>query len=346
MHITETNINDSWKEFVLTNKQGMSVHFLNFGGIITRIFAPDRSGNLENVVLGYKNYCDYEENPNYLGAIIGRVAGRIEQSSFSLHGQTYQLETNDGENHLHGGSTGFHQVLWDVKPFQNYEEVGAELTYFSPDGDGGYPGNVNVTVTYRLTNDNIFIIDYDALSNQPTILTLTNHSYMNLSGNLRDTICNHWIKISADYVAEVDENTIPTGRLFHVADTPFDFRTSQVIKAKLASDHPQIKLVGNGFDHYYFFQKETSPQVTVKEPKSGRIVTVKTTHPGMTFYTANMIDTSMKLREGASRKHLGLCLETQEHAASLNHDSFPNIILKENERYERSTSFSFQTDEF
>lgn len=341
MKITEKSINKTWRKFTLTNAHGMEVHFLNFGGIITKIIVPDRHGKLENVVLGYRNYEDYKHNPNYFGAIIGRVAGRIENAVFTIDNTTYQLEKNEGQHHLHGGSTGFHQVLWDVITFQNPDKVGAKLSYTSKDGDGGYPGNVDVTVTYTLTNNNQIVIDYHAKTDKKTILTLTNHSYFNLSGQLKDTIEHHYLSMHSNKFAQLDKSLIPTGKLQLVEGTPFDFQTGGFIKRGILSTNSQNELVGNGYDHYFLFNQTEKPQVKITEPKSGRILTVKSTHPGMVMYTANALDNTLELHERQSQPYLGVCLETQEYAASLRHDQFPSVMLAKNEIYSKETILSF-----
>lgn len=342
MQIITEKINEKWEEYTLVNDNNMQVSFLNFGGIITKLLVPDQSGKIENVVLGYENYEDYMDNTNYFGAIIGRVSGRIANAQFTLNGQTYQVEKNEGEHNLHGGSTGFHQVLWDVETFQD-DSVGAKLHYVSPNGEGGFPGNLQVTVTYRLTNNNQLIIDYSAKADDTTIVTLTNHSYFNLTGNLKETVKHHHVQLHANFFAELDEELIPTGKLLHVDDSPFDFRSSKPIERGIRANHPQTQLAGEGYDHYFIFNGEDRPQITVTEPKSGRILTMETNHPGIVMYSANGLVDNLNLREGRSQRYLGLCFETQEHPASLNHQAFPNVILKKGQIYDRQTIFTFKT---
>lgn len=191
MHVEEKDILGKWKEYTLTNDKNMSISVLNYGGIITKIMVPDRYGMKENVVLGYKNYKDYESNPNYFGALIGRVAGRIQDATFTLNNKSYSLEKNNGENHQHGGSDGFHQVIWDVESFQLEDKIGLNLKYKDEEGD--YPGNLDVEVTYILTNNNQLCINYTAKGDKTTPIALTNHSYFNLSGNLKETVTNHHV---------------------------------------------------------------------------------------------------------------------------------------------------------
>lgn len=332
---------NQWTEYTLTNDHDMSVSFLNFGGIITKMMVPDRDGKLENIVLGYKNYQRYEDNPNYFGALIGRVAGRIEKSSFELDGKEYLLKPNEGEHHLHGGTTGFHQVLWETKPFQMENKIGIKLFHSSPDGEGGYPGNVDVTVTYTLTNHNEFIIDYEAVSDQKTVLSLTNHSYFNLSGNLKNTVGQHTVTMDCNHVIELDKELIPTGRLLETTGTPFDFRHGKKLSEGFQSDHPQNRIVGNGYDHYFILNGQT---IEVKEETSGRIMTVDTNQPGVVMYTSNTLEEGLQLQEGTSKKYLGVCFETQSSPASLHHAGIPDILLEAGEKYEKQTTFSFDVN--
>jgi aldose 1-epimerase len=341
MNIESRKVLEKWTEYTLTNQQGMSVSILDFGGIITKILVPNRHGKLENVVLGYKNYQEYESNPNYFGAIIGRVAGRIQGASFELNGKIYPLEANNGENHLHGGSGGFHQVLWQVNPFQTETEIGLKLNHKSSNGEGGYPGNVETTVIYSLNNANQLILNYTASSDQKTPLTFTNHTYFNLSGDLKDTLHTQKVTIASSHFVELDHHLIPTGNILEVGGTPFDFREGLEIGIGLTSTFEQNVLVGNGYDHYFIFDNTVEDKVILEDPNSGRQLTVKTNQPGMVMYTSNALGEGMELLEGTSRKHLGVCFETQGSPASLHHEGFPNIILNAGEKYEQQTVFTF-----
>ncbi|WP_318615878.1 aldose epimerase family protein [Sporosarcina sp. YIM B06819] len=341
MKIEISDILGKWIEYTLVNEQGMSVCVLNYGGIITEILVPDRNGKIENVVLGFKNYVDYESNQNYFGALIGRVAGRIQGGSFELKGKTYDLEKNNKDNHLHGGSSGFHQVIWNVKPFQTVNTIGLKLTHKSSDGEGGYPGNLDVTITYKLNNNNQFIIDYSATSDQPTPLTLTNHSYFNLSGDLKNTVHHHNVTIDSEQFIELDEELIPTGKLINVAGTSFDFRNGQLLGDGFKDDSVQNKIAGNGHDHYFIFNQGKENAVVVKDTDSGRIMRLKTNQPGMVLYTSNTMEDGMELKENFSEKYLGVCFETQGSPASLHHDGFPSVVLNAGEQYKKQTVFSF-----
>ncbi len=343
MDIMEQSVLGKWKEFTLSNDHGMAVSVLDFGGIITKILVPDREGNAENVVLGYKDKNHYDENPNFFGALIGRVGGRIQGATFEIDGVTYSLETNDGDHHLHGGSDGFHHVIWDVETFQTSETVGLKLRHTSPNGAGGYPGNVDVMVTYTLNNSNELILDYWAKADQTTPLTLTNHSYFNLSGNLQDTVHHHNVKMNSTYFVELDHMLIPTGRKLDVSDTTFDFRADRVLGDGFTTHSKQHQIADNGYDHYFIFDDEEG-KVVVNEKVSGRILMIKTEQPGMVMYTANGLDNTLQLAEGMSRKHLGVCFETQASPASLHHNGFPSVLLEAGEAYNKRTTFSFDVE--
>ncbi|WP_440897821.1 aldose epimerase family protein [Amphibacillus sp. Q70] len=332
-----------WHEYTLVNDNGLSVSFLDFGGIITSLVTPDKNGTFENIVIGFKDYKDYLNNKNYFGSLIGRVAGRIGNSTFTLNGETYQLPANDGAHHLHGGAVGLNSVIWQVELIETATSSGAVLYHTSLDGEGGYPGTIKYKISYTLTNENEFIIDYEAFSNKDTVLTLTNHSYFNLSGNLKETILNHEVKMDASQFVELDEELIPTGRILPVAETVFDFTKGRKIADAIGSGDPQNVIAGDGYDHCFLFDHTKHENVVVTEPKSGRILTVKTDQPAMVMYTGNMLDDSLNLKERRSAKHLGLCLETQSTPASLEHSEFPSIYLEADKKYRQSTTFNFST---
>lgn len=330
-----------WTVYTLTNDSGMSVEFLNYGGIITKILAPDREGNLENLVLGFGDYKDYLENPPYLGALIGKVAGRIQGAAFELNGETYPLAQNNGVNHLHGGPNGLHQVIWEGEPFQTSDEIGVVFTYTSPNGSGGYPGTVDLKITYTLTNDNVFKIHYWAESDQDTVLTLTNHTYFNLSGNLKETIDTHNVTMASSKFVELDSELIPTGKLLNVEGTPFDFRNGRVIKDGIDSTYSQNLVASHGYDHYFILDDPAQSAIQVEEPTSGRQLIIETDQPGLVLYTGNTLGNELELNERLSCNYLGLCFETQSSPASLHHDGFPSILLKKGETYNTLTTFKF-----
>lgn len=331
MKIETREVINKWTQYTLINNNGMSISLLDYGGIITEIKVPNRNKKLENIVLSYKNYADYEDNPNFLGAIVGRVAGRIKGASFELEGKTHLLEANEGSNHIHGGSKGFHQVIWNALPFQTTETVGVKLTHTSLDGEGGYPGTVEVAVTYTLTNNNELMMDYSATTDKTTALTLTNHSYFNLSGNLVETIHNHEVTMDADLFVELDTQLIPTGNKINVSNTPFDFRNGK-------------KLCVYPYDHYFIFNQNKTENVMIKDDTSGRMMSIKSNQPGLVMYAANGLEAGLELAERTSTPFLGVCFETQASPASLHHEGFPDVVLKAGETYEKQTVFLFTVD--
>ncbi|WP_017471131.1 aldose epimerase family protein [Amphibacillus jilinensis] len=333
----------AWTEYTLVNDHGSSVTFLDFGGIITSINVPDRNQQIENVVIGYRNYADYLDNPNYFGALIGRVAGRIENARFKLNDKIYTLPANENTHHLHGGPIGLHSVIWQVELIETATHVGAILYHTSVDGEAGYPGTIKYKVTYTLTNDNAFTIDYEAFSDQDTVLTLTNHSYFNLSGDLKDTILGHYVKMNASQFVELDEELIPTGRILPVANTVFDFTKGRPLADGVNSGDPQNIYAKNGYDHFFIFDQQNEGKIIVTDPISGRVLTVTTDQPGVVMYTSNGLDDTLTLKERNSAKYLGVCLETQSSPASLEHAGFPSIYLKATEPYRKTTTFTFTT---
>ncbi|MFC0561210.1 aldose epimerase family protein [Halalkalibacter alkalisediminis] len=341
MNLVTKEILGKWKEYTLTNDLGMTVSVLDYGGIITKIMVPDRKGNIENVVLGYRDYLDYHQNSHYFGAIIGRVAGRIQGSTFEINDQTFTLAANNGDNHLHGGPDGFHQKVWKVTPFQTEEAVGLTLTHKSIDGCGGYPGNLDLLVTYTLNNENQLILNYQASSDQTTPLALTNHTYFNLSGNLKNTVHDHHVTIDSSKFVELDNDLIPTGKRIHVEATPFDFRNERVLGDGFTDNFGQNQIAANGYDHYFIFDHTMKDEAILHDPTSGRMMTVKTNQLGMVMYTANSLDEGLPLQEGLSRKYHGVCFETQGSPASLHYDGFPSVLLNADDTYKKQTVFTF-----
>ncbi|MBM7570631.1 aldose epimerase family protein [Aquibacillus albus] len=338
----ELNVSgQTWKQFTLQNDQGMEVSFLDFGGIITNILAPDKNNQLENVVLGYKNYEDYLDNPNFFGALVGRVAGRIQGAQFELEDNTYNVPVNENESHLHGGAPGFHKVIWGSKPFENSNEVGVKLSHFSPDGENGYPGNLKMNVTYALNNDNEFSITYEGDVDQTSVLTATNHSYFNLSGGLKDTILNHTITMDSSKFVELDEKLIPTGEILAVDGTVFDFREGRKIQDGTTSDHQQNAVAPDGYDHFFIFDDNQKEKITLEDEASGRKMTVTTEQPGVVMYTSNNLADGLELLEGSSKRYHGVCLETQASPASIHHEGFPSVIIQKDEKYAKKTTFAF-----
>lgn len=333
--------------FSLQNDKGMAVHITNYGGIITELWVPDRDGKMADVVLGFDNISDYEQKSPYFGCITGRYANRIAAGKFTLDGVTYdKLAINNGPNHLHGGLKGFDKVVWHAETFEAADSVGVKLRYISKDGEEGYPGNLDVKVTYTLTNADELKIDYEATTDKPTVCNLTNHSYFNLAGHAAgtDAMLVHEMMINADVFTPVaDENAIPTGEARSVKDTPMDFNTPTPIGKRIEDDCPQLKF-GNGYDHNFVLNKsegELSLAVKVVEPTTGRVMEVLTTEPGVQFYSANYLD-GMTGKGGASYPtRSAFCLETQHYPDSPNKPDFPTTVLRPGETYGTTTIFKF-----
>jgi aldose 1-epimerase len=345
-------------EYTLTNANNMEVKIITFGGIITSIKVPDRTGEFENVALGFDNLQDYETRNPYFGSITGRYANRIDEGRFILDGVTYQLDINNPPNHLHGGVKGFDKVVWEVtSEIETEDEVGIELHYLSLAGEGGstippspdyvagYPGNLEVYVIYTLTDNNEIRMEYRATTDAPTIVNLTNHTYWNLEGEGEGAIYDHILAINADHYTPVDETLIPTGEIAPVDGTPFDFRRSKPINDGIRSDHPQI-VIGRGFDHNWvlnrpsFEDKSLILAAKLFEPESGRFLEILTTEPGIQFYSGNFLDGTLYGPSGrAYRQGDGLALETQHFPDSPNHPNFPSTVLLPGETYETTTIF-------
>jgi len=323
--------------FTITNVNGISIKVSNYGGIITSILTPDKNGDMDDIVLGYDNLNDYIKDTPYFGCIVGRYANRIANGKFELEGQIYNLAVNNGKNHLHGGIKAFDKVVWDVTSFKNEDEAGIELHYLSPDGEEGYPGNLNTTVKYSLTNKNELVIKYEATSDKATPVNLTHHSYFNLAGSKGVDILNHELRIDADFFTPVDESQIPTGELRNVAGTPMDFRKPMIIGDR-------INEVEGGYDHNYVLNPNDNfgKAAELFEKESGRLIEVFTTEPGIQFYTGNFLDGSLKGKNGiVYKKHFGLCLETQHFPDSPNQPEFPNTILKPGKKFSSKTVYKF-----
>ncbi|WP_462413094.1 aldose epimerase family protein [Neobacillus sp. Marseille-QA0830] len=329
-------------EYSLTNDSGMTVSCLNFGCVITKILAPDREGNVENVVLGFDNMEDYLKWSPYFGAVVGRVAGRIQGASFELEGKTYHLTLNEGENHLHGGKKGFNSVIWQAEPIQDEQAVGVQFSYRSAAGEEGYPGNLETTVTYWLNNDNEFKISYEARTDAQTLVNLTNHSYFNLSGNNKRDVLEHKLQLDNDRFVELGPDLIPTGSLLNTNGTPFDFREGRLIKDGIESEHPQNLLAGNGYDHPMVFSKQgENNKILLSDAKSGRALEAATDQPCVVVYTTNQLEGPFTISGVPAGKYLGVCLETQGLPDAIHHPEFPSVVLKPDEVYHQVTTYRF-----
>lgn len=329
-------------QYTLTNKNGMTVKILNYGGIVTHIFVPDKNGELADIALGYDSLSSYLEATPYFGALIGRYGNRIALGKFELDGVTYNLALNNGPNHLHGGLKGFDKVVWEADDFLEADRTGVILTYDSKDMEEGYPGNLAVKVTYTLTGNNELLIDYEAQTDKTTIVNLTHHSYFNLRGHGNGDILDHQMEIFADQFVPVDNDLIPTGELLPVQNTPMDFTVPHRIGERIAR-------VDGGYDHCWVlnnFDGKLRLVACVTEPESGRIMEVLTDQPGLQFYSGNFLDGSNIGKGGvAYQKHFGFCLESEHFPDSPNKPQFPSVVLKPGEKYKTQTVYRFEVKE-
>jgi aldose 1-epimerase len=333
-------------QYTLTNKSGASVKVINFGAIVTSLIVPDRHGKFDDVVLGYDTLQGYLHGQSYFGAIVGRYGNRIGKGQFNLEGKKYQLATNNGKNHLHGGNIGFNKVLWDAKIVQDSAGPSLQLMYISPDGEEGYPGTLTLSVTYTLTDKNELRIVYKGTTDKTTILNPTHHSYFNLSGSLNNTILDHVLTIEADAMTPVDNGLITTGKYLDVTNTPMDFRTPTAIGARINDQFEQL-IFGKGYDHNWVIRNYTKGKVRkaaeVYEQKSGRLMTVYTDQPGLQFYSGNFLDGTAKGKGVSYQLRTGLCLEAQCYPDSPNKPEFPSTTLKPGEVYHQTTLYQFTT---
>jgi aldose 1-epimerase len=329
--------------YLLTNKNGMAAAITNYGGTVVTLKVPDRDGKIEDVVLGYDKLDDYAAGKAYFGAIIGRYANRIAHAKFTLNSTPYTLPNNDGDNHLHGG---FNKRVWTAKDVSSNSGPALELSYLSKDGEEGFPGNLSVTVVYTVTDHNELKIDYSATTDKDTVINLTNHCYFNLAGQGNGDILQHQLMIRADRFTPVDATLIPSGELRSVKGTPFDFTAPTAIGARIDQADQQLKL-GKGYDHNWVLNSETanslSPAAQAYDPHSGRMLEVRTTEPGLQFYTGNFLD-GIRGKDGkVYHRRDAFCLETQHFPDSPNHPNFPSTVLKPGQPYRSSTVYSFST---
>lgn len=328
--------------FTLTNAAGMIVQVIDFGAAISSVCVPDRNGDAANVTLGFDHLDPYLENPEFLGVVIGPFANRIGGAAFTVDGIRYNLEANEGTCHLHGGSASFSRKLWQAEDVSDDRGPAVAFSIHRLDGEGNYPGNLTVTATYRLTDQNELVLDYEAVTDQATPVNLTNHAYWNLAGAGSGDVLDHELKIFADQYLDMDKALVPTGKFLDVVDGPLDFITSRAIRTRFET----AALPGDwtpGYDHAYALQPRAALNLAavVYEPRSGRVMEVRTTYPGMQLYTGNDLD----IVNGAGGCHFdrygGLALEAQFFPDSVNKPEFPSTILEPNVRYEHTTAHRF-----
>ena len=332
--------------YTLHNAAGMTARITNYGGLLVGLTAPDKDGKFEDVTLGLDSLATYVKSNPFFGALVGRYGNRIAKGKFTLDGKPYTLFINNMGNHLHGGKVGFDKVLWAATPVDG-DEPALKLKYTSKDGEEGYPGNLTVEVTYTLQKDNALKIDYQATTDKPTVVNLTNHTYFNLTGGAKRDILDHVVTLNADKFLAVDKTLIPTGELKPVAGTPFDFTKPAVIGARINdSTDTQIKY-GGGYDHAWVLNGAANAMkvaATVYEPTSGRTMEVRTTEPAIQFYTGNFLNGKLTGREGvAYKKRFALCLETEHYPDSPNQPAFPTTVLRPGQTYKTTTIYQFST---
>ncbi|MEX2044577.1 MAG: aldose epimerase family protein [Opitutus sp.] len=335
---------------VLQNPGGLRAEISDYGGTLVRLLVPDRHGRLRDVVLGFDSLAGYLAHSPYFGCIIGRFGNRIAAGRFTLGGQTYQLATNNAPGgtpcHLHGGLQGFDKKIWSAEPFSSPGGQALRLSLRSPDGEEGYPGNLDVTVTYTLGADNALRLDYTATTDRPTPLNLTNHTYFNLAGEGAGDVLGHVLTLNASHYTPVNAGLIPTGEMAPVAGTPFDFRTPHTIGDRIEQANEQLRL-GSGYDHNFVLdshKNSPTPAATAIEPQSGRILEVLTTEPGVQFYTGNFLAGKFPGKNGHSYpRRGGFCLETQHFPDSPNQPHFPSAILQPEQTFRSTTVFRLGT---
>jgi aldose 1-epimerase len=329
--------------FVLTNANGVKAKVISYGAILTELHVPDRDGKLADVVLGFDTLKEYLAGHPFFGATVGRVANRVAKGKFELDGKEYTLAVNNGPNSLHGGLKGFDKKVWKARSGMSNDQPFVELTYVSPDGEEGYPGKLDTTVTYTLTNENEVKLEYKATTDRPTPVNLTNHSYFNLAGAGSGKILDHELMLEADEYTPADETLIPTGEIKSVKETRLDFTTPKTIGERI----DQLPKSIGGYDHNYVLRgagKKLALAARVHEPKSGRVMEMYTTEPGVQLYTSNFMDDKIKGKGGLRYgKHSAFCLEAQHYPDSVNHANFPSVILLPGKTYQQTTVYRFST---
>jgi len=333
--------------YTLRNASGAEADIMNYGGIVQKLIMPDRQGNLADVVLGYDNLQGYVDKTPYFGALIGRYGNRIAGGQFTLNGQIYNLAKNDGANTLHGGVKGFDKVVWTARPLMTSAGPSLILSYVSPDGEEGYPGNLEVTAVYTLTERNALKLEFTARTDRPTVVNLTHHSYFNLGGQGSGDILGHIVYINANQTTPVVKGLIPTGELADVTGTPFDFRQPTSIGARINDPNPVLQY-GPGYDHNWVIHKPAGTfglMARVTEPKSGRVMEVWSDQPGLQFYSGNFLDGTLKGKGGVAYQiHDAFCMEPQHYPDSPNQPNFPTTELDPGQTYHSTIVYKFSTE--
>jgi len=333
--------------YTLVNGQGLKAKITNYGAKLVSLEAPDRNGQLADVILGYETLDQYLKGDQYFGSTVGRYANRIAKGKFTLEGKEYQLALNNGVNHLHGGPKGYQSVIWKSEVIDQNGYPALKFTYRSPNGEEGYPGNLDIEVIYTWTNDNSLNIEYKATTDQTTIVNLTHHSLFNLKGAGNGNILGHILTLNSLAFTPVDSTLIPNGEIRPVEGTPMDFTTPHAIGERISNSYEQL-VKGKGYDHNWVILKKgegLNLAATLYEPESGRVMKVLTTEPGIQFYSGNFLDGS-QVGKGNLPYNLrfGLALETQHYPDSPNHPEFPSVVLKKGEVYKQTTVYSFSID--
>lgn len=329
------------EEYTVTNSKGVAISAIPFGATLTKVITPDRNGNLADITLNVESLDDFITHRPFYGATIGRVAGRITKGQYSLGGTDYQLDVNEGNNLLHGGSEGFDTKLWHIETETTDKEGRLIFTYTSPEGENNFPGNLWVKVTYTLTEENEWIIDYEAKTDAPTLFNPTNHVYFNLTGDIKQSIVNHELYLNSEFYASLGEENLPSGNLEKVEGTPFDFTTPKQVKEAVLSDHPQIKPL-NGLDHPFVLSpKEEEAQGVLYDPESGREVTLYTDCNSVVVFTHNGEVDDYSIEGEPARQYAGITLETQTLPDAVNQPGFGNIILRPEDTFTSKTTYKF-----
>ena len=330
-----TSQGEAVRAYTLENSGGMRAVMIDYGATLQALWVPNRQGGLTDVVLGFDDMAGYEGQDAYIGATIGRMANRVGGAAFSLDGHRYSLFANDGANHLHGGKRGFDKYVWQAETGEDF----VRFSRLSPDGEEGYPGNLRLSVTYRLTEGNALCIRYEAVSDRDTIVSLTNHSYFNLNGG--GSVLEQQLQINAQRYSELGEGVLPTGKALPVEGSPFDFRSFKPIGQDIDAEHPQLAL-GGGYDHNFVFRKTEGPNASAYAPKTGILMEVFTNSPGVQLYTANFMDGTTVGKNGVKYpKHGGFCLETQLFPDSVNQPSCPSCVVTKDSPQDFHTTYRF-----